>query len=60
MKDSTFSSSSNELFFFIRNMFFFLDLRMLTEANINSAWQSVLPKRQVTKQALGMDAIAWR
>lgn len=28
---------------------------MLTEANINSAWQSVLPKRQDTKQALGMD-----
>ncbi len=54
-----FQCSSNPLFFFIRNMFF-LDLRMLTEANINSAWQSVLPKRQDTKQALGTDAIAWR
>lgn len=54
-----FQCSSNQLFFFIRNMFS-LDLRMLTEANINSAWQSVLPKRQDTKQALGTDAVAWR
>lgn len=43
-----FQCSSNQLFFFIRNMFS-LDLRMLTEANINSAWQSVLPKRQDKK-----------
>lgn len=59
MKDSTFSSVQAMNSFLYQEHVFFLDLRMLTEANINSAWQSVLPKRQDTK-ALGTDAIAWR
>jgi len=27
-------------------IFFFVDLRIVTEANINSAWQSILPKKR--------------
>lgn len=36
MKDSSFSCGQEH----------FLDLRMLTKANINSAWQSILPKKK--------------
>lgn len=48
VKDSSFSCVLAMNIFFLCQEHF-LDLRILTKANINSAWQSILPKRKDTK-----------